>query len=75
MKAQKLSEYTYSNSAGSREFMRLRTESGRIEECTRYQYIDGTTRFETSADYGRELNPEEHDKNRAEIIAAFLELI
>lgn len=66
---------TYSNGAGTREFMRLRTESGRIEECARYQYIDGATRFETSADYERELNPEEHDKNRAEIISAFLELI
>lgn len=75
MKAICLGKETYSNGAGTREFMRLRTESGRIEECTRYQYIDGTTRFETSADYGRELNPEEHDKNRAEIIAAFLKLI
>lgn len=70
-----LAQETYSNGAGTREFMRLLTESGRIEECTRYQYIDGTTRFETSADYGRELNPEEHDKNRAEIIADFLKLI
>ena len=75
MKAICLTQETYSNSAGTREFMRLRTESGRIEECTRYQYIDGKTRFETSADYGRELNPEEHDKNRAEIIADFLKLI
>lgn len=75
MKAICLGVQTYSNGAGTREFMRLRTESGRIEECTRYQYIDGTTRFETSADYGRELNPEEHDKNRAEIIADFLKLI
>lgn len=75
MKAICLGTETYSNGAGTREFMRLRTASGRIEECTRYQYIDGTTRFETSADYGRELDPEEHDKNRAEIIAAFLKLI
>lgn len=75
MKAICLWVETYSNGAGTREFMRLRTDSGRIEECTRYQYIDGTPRFETSADYGRELDPEEHDKNRAEIISAFLELI
>ena len=75
MKAICLSTETYSNGAGTREFMRLRTKSGRIEECTRYQYIDGTTRFVTSADYGRELDPEEHDKNRAGIISDFLELI
>ena len=75
MKAQKLSECTYSNGAGTREFMRLRTESGRIEECTRYTFADGSQRFDTSADAGRELNPEEHDKNRAEIIRAFLKLI
>lgn len=75
MKAICLATETYSNGAGTREYMRLQTASGRIEECTRYQYIDGTTRFETSADYGRELNPKEHDKNRAEIISDFLELI
>lgn len=75
MKPLKLGENTFTNDAGTREYMKLRTESGRIEECTRYQYANGTTRFETSADYGRELNPEEHDKNRAEIIRAFLELI
>ena len=75
MKAICLGIETCSNDAGTREFMRLRTESGRIEECTRYTYIDGTQRFETSADYGRELNPAEHDKNRAEIIRDFLRLI
>lgn len=75
MKAEMLSCETYSNGAGTREFMRLKTESGRIKECTRYQYIDGGTRFTTSADYGRELNPEEHDNTRAEIIRDFLQLI
>ena len=75
MTAQCIYTDTYSNGAGTREFMRLRTESGRIEECTRYTYIDGTQRFTTSADYGRELNTEEHDRNRAEIIRDFLRLI
>ena len=75
MKAICLGTETFSNGAGTREFMRLRTESGRIEECTRYTYTEGTQRFETSADYGRELNPAEHDKNRAEIIRDFLKLI
>lgn len=75
MKAICLGTDTYSNGSGTREFMSLRTESGRIEECTRYTYIDGTQRFTTSADYGSELNPEEHDRNRAEIIRDFLRLI
>ena len=75
MNAYKISESTYSNGAGTREYMRLRTESGRVEECTRYTFADGSQRFDTSADAGRELNPEEHDKNRAEIIRDFLRLI
>ena len=66
----KLIEHTY----GSHIYMKLVTDSNRIEEIDVYFQKDGTEKYVTSADHGMELDPETHMKHREEIIKAFNEL-
>lgn len=63
----KIEEHTH----GSHIYMRLITESGRVEEIDVYLMPDGSEKYVTSADHGMGLDPIAHAKHRDEIIAAF----
>ena len=70
----KLEEHTY----GSHIYMKMRLDSGRIEEIDVYIREDGE-HYKTSADYGAELDKTEEQKRnrrllREEIIKAFTKL-
>lgn len=66
----KLAEHTY----GTHIYMRIMLDNRRVEEIDVHLQPDGSMTYQTSADPGMELNPEEHQKNREMIIKVFNEL-